>query len=90
VYESLRGITLKQVLIQHAKPASLLMTSKGVSWGSLLMVTNTYFDHQHSTQNQGKTTSQVSFYVYNLPSSTCTWKNYLYAGIFIKMNKRHA
>jgi hypothetical protein len=39
------GITLKQFLIQHAKPASLLGTSKGVAWGSLLMVTNTQFDH---------------------------------------------
>ena len=30
MYEFLQGVTLKQFLIQHAKPASLLGTSKGV------------------------------------------------------------
>jgi hypothetical protein len=44
----------------------------GMHMWRVLMVTNTYFDHQHSTQNQGKTTSHVSYYVYKSPSSTCT------------------
>ena len=30
------------------------------------------------------------YYVYNSPSSTCTWRNYLYAGKFTKMEKRRA
>ena len=60
------------------------------SLGSMLMVTNTYFDHQHSTQNQGKTTSHVPYYVYNSPSSTCTWENYVYARKIIKMDKKGA
>jgi hypothetical protein len=61
--------------------------SKGAAWGSFLMVTKHPIWPSTFHPNQGKTISHVPYYVYNSPSSTCTWKKYLYAGKITKMDQ---